>query len=143
MEFPAALGVSQLRKADWIFMRRQENVRYLNEGLKKFEEYFDLPIFDVNVSYLAYPMTIKEDSHIKRRWLRRRLDDRGIENRPLFGCIPTQQPAFSHLKPLYQETLPVANYIGRNAFYIGCHQYLEKDDLDYIISIFKEIFAEI
>jgi CDP-6-deoxy-D-xylo-4-hexulose-3-dehydrase len=139
MEFPAALGISQVKKADKIFKKRQENVRYLNKGLKGLEKFFYLPVFDKNVSYLAYPLTIKENSGIKRKWLRETLEKEGIENRPLFGCIPTQQPAYSYLKELYKDRLPVADFIGRNAFYIGCHQYLQKKDLDYIIKVFKKV----
>jgi len=140
-EFTATLGVSQVKKADWIFRKRQENVKYLNERLRKFEELFYLPIYDENVSYLAYPIIIKENSrNITRKWLRKNLENEGIENRPLFGCIPTQQPAYSYLKEIYKDRLPVADYIGRNAFYIGCHQYLEEKDLEYIFEVFEELF---
>lgn len=140
VEFTAALGVSQIKKADLIYKKRQENVRYLNQKLKKFENIFYLPFYDENVSYLAYPITIREDSNIKRKWIRERLEKEGVENRPLFGCIPTQQPAFSYLKEQYEGRLPIADYIGKNAFYIGCHQYLEKEDLDYIVTVFERIF---
>jgi len=142
MEFPAALAVSQVKKADWIFKKRQENVKYLSERLRKFEDLFYLPLYDENVSYLAYPIIIKEVSGIKRKWLRQRLEEEGIENRPLFGCIPTQQPVFSCLREIYEDKLPVADYIGKNAFYIGCHQYLEKEDLDYIIFVFEEVLSD-
>lgn len=141
MEFPAALAVSQIKKADWIFNKRQENVRYLNGRLKRFEAFFYLPFYDENVSYLAYPIIIKKKSGIKRKWLRQRLEEEGIENRPIFGCIPTQQPAFSYLRETYKDKLPVADYIGKNAFYIGCHQYLNKKDLDYIVEVFKRLFS--
>lgn len=143
MEFPAALGISQIKKADWIFRKRQENVQYLNERLKGFEALLYLPVYDENVSYLAYPIIIKEESGIKRKWLRQRIEEEGIENRPLFGCIPTQQPAFSYLRKTYKNKLPVADYIGKNAFYIGCHQYLRKKDLDYIVQIFEQILSRL
>lgn len=140
MEFPAALAVLQLKKANWIFKKRQENVRYLNKRLKELENWIYLPFYDENVSYLAYPVVLKKGSGFNRRWVRENLEKSGIENRPLFGCIPTQQPAFSYLKEKYINRLPVADYIGKNAFYIGCHQYLEKEDLDYIFDSFNKIF---
>ena len=43
------------------------------------------------------------------------------------------------MKNKYQDLLPVANYVGENAFYIGCHQYLEKENLDYIVEVFEAI----
>ncbi|MFH1903527.1 MAG: DegT/DnrJ/EryC1/StrS family aminotransferase [Candidatus Omnitrophota bacterium] len=142
-EFSAALGVSQLKKADWIFKKRQENVKYLNQKLDKFQDIFSLPVFDENVSYLAYPLIIKEGAEWKRSRLRMMLEEKGVENRPLFGSIPTQQPAFAHLRKFYRKTLPVADYIGRNAFYIGCHQYLNREDLDYVAAVFGEILNRI
>ena len=142
-EFSAALGISQVKKADWIFKERQKNVKYLCQGLEKFEDFFYLPIYDENVSYLAYPIIIKETSNIKRKWLRKRLEEEGIENRPLFGCIPTQQPAYSFLRNKYAGKLPNAEYIGENGFYIGCHQYLEQDDLDYIVYVFEKVLKKI
>lgn len=141
-EIPAALGVTQVKKSDWIFRKRQANVKYLNEKLKKFEELFYLPVYDENVSYLAYPIIIKEKSEFTRKWIRGRIEEEGIENRPLFGCIPTQQPAFSYLRETYKDRLPVADYIGRNAFYIGCHQYLEKEDLDHTEAVFEGMFKK-
>lgn len=141
MEFPAALGVSQVNKADEIFRKRQENVKYLNEKLKNLENLFYLPLYNENVSYLAYPIIIREESNIKRKWLRQGLVEAGIENRPLFGCIPNQQPAFSYLKEIYKDKLHIADFVGKNAFYIGCHQYLIKEDLDYIVRVFGSLFC--
>jgi CDP-6-deoxy-D-xylo-4-hexulose-3-dehydrase len=88
---------------------------------------------------LAYPIVIKNQNELSRKKLRIELEKNGIETRPLYACIPTQQPAFEYLKEDYKGKLPNAEYLGKNAFYIGCHQYLEQDDLDYMIKVFKEI----
>lgn len=139
MEFQAALGALQLKKAEWIIKKRQENVKYLNERMEKFSDVLQLPIFSENVSYLAYPIVIKKPNRISRKKLRYELEKMGVENRPLFGCIPTQQPAFRHLKEQYDGKLPNAEYLGANGFYIGIHQYLCQDDLDYIMSSFENL----
>jgi len=139
MDFQAALGLSQLRKADWIFQKRQENVKYLNEELEKFSSILQLPKYSTEVSYLTYPIIIKDPKMVTRKRLRRELEKRGVETRPLFGCIPTQQPAYDYLKEEYEGRLPNADYIGKNGFYIGCHQYLNHEDLDYIVEIFDTI----
>lgn len=139
MEFQAALGITQLKKADWITKKRRENVKYLNKGLEKFSDILQLPKYDKNISYLAYPIVIKDLGKISRKRLRYELEKKGVETRPLFGCIPTQQPAYSFLKKKYEGKLPNADYIGLNAFYVGCHQYLTQEDLDYVIEVFKEV----
>ena len=111
----------------------------MNEKFKKFSSILQLPVFEENISYLAYPIVIKDPKTLSRKELRYRLEKEGIENRPLFPCIPTQQPAYAYLRDLYRDKLPNADFISRNGFYIGCHQYLTKDELDYVVHVFEKV----
>ena len=139
MEFQAALALVQLKKADWIKEKRSKIVKHLNEELEQFSDLLQLPKYDKNVSYMAYPLVNKQPEKISRKKLRIHLEKLGIETRPLFGCIPTQQPAYSHLHDVYENKLPNAEFAGRNGFYIGCHQYLTNEDVEYIVKCFKKI----
>jgi len=139
----AAIGLVQLRKAEEIMRKRFENVRTLNEGLETFSDILQLPEVSPDINYLAYPIVLKKPDVISRYKLILGLEAHGVETRPLFSCIPTQQPAYHHLKEFYHGKLPNAEYIGNNGFYIGIHQYLDKTDLDYIINIFNNIFRKI
>ena len=143
MDIQAALALEQLNKIDWIIKKRQENVKILNEGLERFSDILQLPVYSKDISYLAYPIIIKKPNNISRRELREKLEKKGIETRPLFGCIPTQQPAYKFLAEEYAKELPNADYIGENGFYIGCHQYLKEKDLEYIIESFKNILSNV
>ncbi|NLT37086.1 MAG: DegT/DnrJ/EryC1/StrS family aminotransferase [Methanomassiliicoccus sp.] len=140
MEFQTALANVQLRQIDNIIRKRQENVRYLNDGLSALSGNIKLPFFSNKVSYLGYPVVI-EDSRFVRNRVLKQLEDRGVETRPLFGCIPMQQPSYSSFKHRYEGRLPNAEHLGAHAFYIGCHQYLTEDDLEMIIRTFREVFA--
>jgi CDP-6-deoxy-D-xylo-4-hexulose-3-dehydrase len=141
MEFQSAIALTQLAKIEQIIKKRRENVQALNNGLKEFSSILQLPIYDEQVSYLAYPIVINKPEVVLRKILRQELEKKGIETRVLFGCIPTQQPAYAHLKDLYKDKLTQAEYVGRNGFYIGCHQYIGQEEIDYIISCFKEIIG--
>ena len=138
MEFQAALGLVQLGKADWILKKRQSHVKYLNDHLDSYSDLLQLPLFDDRVSYLAYPIVIKRPDVISRRELRKKLEDSGVETRPLFGSIPTQQAAYGHLKAQYEGRLPNADYLGLQGFYVGCHQYLTQEDLEHMVHVFEE-----
>lgn len=131
-EFQAALAIPQIKKAESILQKRQYNVRYLNERLEGLSKKIQLPRYSDDVSYLAYPIVIR-DASINRGRLMAILEKNGVETRPLFGCIPTQQPSFRAYKPRYEGKLPNADGVGKNGFYIGCHQYLTTDDLDFIV----------
>lgn len=139
MDIQASIGITQLNKADWIIKTRYNNVKYYNEGLDDFSDLLQLPRLDKNVSYITYPLVVKEPQKLKVQKLREKLEEKGIETRPLFGSIPTQQPAYSHLKNQYKDKLPVSDYIGENGFYIGCHQYLNHEDLEYVVKTFKKV----
>jgi dTDP-4-amino-4,6-dideoxygalactose transaminase len=139
MEFQAALGLVQLQNAEEIIRKRQGNVRYLNEHLAEFNDLLQLPPYSDDVSYLAYTVVIKRPDVISRKELRRTLEANGVETRPLFGSIPTQQPAYAHLKGEYAGKLPVAERLGQQAFYVGCHQYLTPSNLEYMVSVFRKI----
>ena len=139
MEFQAAIALEQLKKVEQIIQKRNENVKHLNDLLQKHSGTLQLPKYSKDVSYLAYPIVIKNPAVISRKALREKLEKLGVETRPLFGCIPTQQPAFAHLKNAYKGKLPNAEYLGENAFYIGCHQYLSEEDLEYIAKCFSEV----
>lgn len=139
MEFQTALGLTQLKKANLIFKKRNSNVKYLNDRLSHLSDILQLPSYSEDISYLAYPILLNDPGEISCLRLRRELEKQGIETRPLFGCIPTQQPAYHYLKSQYKDKLPNAEYIGANGFYIGCHQYLEKNDLDFIVFVLNKI----
>ncbi|MBI5149126.1 DegT/DnrJ/EryC1/StrS family aminotransferase [Candidatus Pacearchaeota archaeon] len=136
MDIQAALALTQIQRAEDIKKKRLENVKFLNEALKELQDKIHLPLYSDEVSYLGYPIIMKNAK--ARKEIRRYLETEGIETRPLFGCIPTQQSAYSHLAKRYEGKLPNAEHVGSSGFYIGCHQYLEKQDLEYIAAKFKE-----
>jgi CDP-6-deoxy-D-xylo-4-hexulose-3-dehydrase len=142
-EFQTALALSQLKHADEIFKKRSENVKYLNKELNKYKNILNLPVYHKNVSYLAYPIVIKDQRVISRKYLRKHLETLGVETRPLFKCIPNQQPAYQSYHRLYKDNLPNADFVGSNGFYVACHQYLTKTDLNYISKVFGEILGKI
>ena len=137
-ELHAAIAIPQIGRADAIIRARQRNVRALNAKLEPFSEIFQLPVFSEEVSYLAYPLVVR-DSKWSREKIMASLERSGVETRPLFGCIPTQQPAYRSLKERYEGRLPRAEFVGAKGFYIGCHQYLETADLDCVEEAFRSL----
>jgi dTDP-4-amino-4,6-dideoxygalactose transaminase len=140
-EFCAALGLAQLKKAEENIRIRQRNVKMLSERLLRYDEDLQLPLFSSDISYLAYPLILKKGSTVKRKALRKFLERNGVECRPMFGCIPTQQPAYGYLKEKYAGNLINAEYVGEHGFYIGCHQYVSLEDIDYIAQVFDAFFG--
>ncbi len=135
-EISAALALNQIKNADEILNKRQENVKYLNDGLSGVEE-LQLPKYNSQVSYLAYPVILKEPSIIRYAFLNR-LTQAGVENRPFFSCVPLQQPAYEHLKERWSGRLPNSEWLGNRGFHVAVHQYLTKEELDKMIDAIKK-----
>jgi len=141
-EFNAVLGLMQLKKINEIIRNRQKNVKKITEALKRFKDIFILPRYSSDISYLAYPLIIRNNTVDPDR-LRSELSMNGVENRPIFGCIPTQQPSFEFLKKKYENKLPNAEFVGRNGFYIGCHQYLTDEDIEHVKDVFEKTLSSL
>lgn len=140
MEFQTAIGCEQIKKADWINQKRLENVSYLNDELKSVSNIFQLPAFSDQVSYLGYPLLVTNPNYSRNKIVLA-LEKMGVECRPIFNSIPTQQPAYSHLKKKFDGKLPNAELVGNNGFYVGCHQYLTTNDLEYLAAAIKKAVA--
>jgi dTDP-4-amino-4,6-dideoxygalactose transaminase len=50
------------------------------------------------------------------------------------------QPFYKKLFGSLEKSYPVAKYISTAGFYIGCHQGLTRDDLDYVAGVFQDYF---
>jgi dTDP-4-amino-4,6-dideoxygalactose transaminase len=132
-ELEAVLGLEQIERLNSILSKRRENFFYISKKLNKLKNYFQFLDEEENekISPLVFPILIKRKSHIRRKDLVKFLEESGIETRPAFSSLPTQQSAFKFLgykKGMFKN----AEYVGRNGFYIGVHQKFKKEDLDYI-----------
>lgn len=101
---------------------------------------------------MAFPIILKKSGYRNR--VVAELERRGVEARPLFGCIPTQQPAWAgmwnepRMKAVYEDRdngtgLPVAEHYGADGFYVGCHQYLTAEQVDRMAIVIRDVIGEI
>jgi dTDP-4-amino-4,6-dideoxygalactose transaminase len=137
-EMEAALGLEQLKNIQKIIQKRQFNANYLIEGLKEFSDLIQSPIIpkDRTHVFLGFPIVIK-DRRISRDKLIMFLEKNGIETRYMMPLL--NQPIYKEILGKNLEShYPVARYINNHGFYIGCFPELTKEDLDYVIYIFKK-----
>jgi CDP-6-deoxy-D-xylo-4-hexulose-3-dehydrase len=142
-EMEAALGIEQVEYMDEIVEKRRENLFYLNEVLSPYKNFLEL--FEEQphekISPLCYPVVLTEGAPFERFELTKFLEQRGVETRPMFGSIPTQQPSYFWMGYAPGD-FPAAEYVGSRGFYIGCHQNISRDDLDYVVENFAEFLGE-
>ena len=80
-----------------------------------------------------FPVVLNKNEPKDRlvRWL----NDRGVETRDLLPIIG--QPIYSYLSP---EQYPVSANLAYGGLYVGCHQGLSTEDVQYVIDMIWEFF---
>ena len=136
-ELEAAIGLGQLDHKDEIIAKRRSNANYLTNGLKDLREFLQLPRIpkDRDHNFMMYPIVLKQGN---KKDLMFFLEENLIETRDMMPLL--NQPVYRELFGNIEDKYPVAKRINNNGFYIGCHQYLKKHELDYMIKKFYGFF---
>lgn len=134
-ELEGALGLGQLERMEKIMDARRRNAEILINGLAPFEDRIQLPRHPENIehTYMMFPILPREGSGIIRGDIVRYLEAHNIETRPMLPLL--NQPVYQELFGNLEDKYPVAKYIARNGFYIGCHHGLQEEDLRYEIEV--------
>lgn len=140
-ELEGAIGLAQLEEKDEALEKRKKAAQILSEGLSPFEEFLQLPRAREGAEhvFMFYPILVK-NPQIERDELVFFLEENLIETRFLLPLL--NQPVYKKIFGNIEDDYPVAKYIAKNGFYIGCHPELTETDLDYIITIFKKFFKK-
>lgn len=138
-DMQAAVGLSQLTKADHFVARRKENHAMLLGLFKEFEEHFILPVATENSdpSWFGFMLTIRENSPINRNRFVEYLESNKIGTRLFFGGNLLRQPAYSTLNYRKIGDLENTDIVMNNSFWLGVWPGLEKKHYDYIIEVVR------
>lgn len=133
-EFEAAVGLAQLQDYEQMLALRRRNARHLSAGIKLLNEsygdWFQAPeTAEGNEhAWMMYPIVLKRGGEIDKYALTQHLNSAGIETRDMLPLLG--QPAF---KFLASYNFPVSARLVTHGFYVGIHQGLDPDDIQYII----------
>lgn len=124
-ELEAAIGLAQLDDLPCMIEKRRANGEYLRTALKQHELFTQMPEQNTTHSWMVFPMVLNE--HLSKWDMMRHLQARGIECREMLPL--TSQPCYGFDETAY----PVAAWVNRCGLYVGCHQDLTGEQLDYMI----------
>lgn len=137
-EFEGALGCAQLDTAKDMFAQRKENAAHLLKGLKPLASVLQLPWHPPGVghAFMMFPLVIKPGIGVRKQDLINELERHGIETRDMLPLV--NQPFYIKDHGVRESDYPVARWINNSGFYIGCHQAMNKPELDYIVKILTQ-----
>ena len=140
-EMEAALGLAQVERRDQILKARQQNAHTLLKQLKPLEEFLQLPTIPPGCehAFMMFPIVLRTGKAQKDAVVHF-LEENKIETRDMLPLI--NQPIYTKMFGDLEKSYPVAKHINANGFYIGCHQRLSKQDLDYIVERFFAYFKK-
>ena len=141
-DMEAGIGLSQIKEFWNIFNKRKENLYYLLNKFKDLKHlaYFNLEEEHETTSPHAFTITLKDPKYDFQSFYKY-LTSNSINCKRNFGSMPTQHKAFEFLGHKLGE-FPNAEYVGDNGLHFGIHQYLSKEDLDYIDLIIHKYFEK-
>jgi CDP-6-deoxy-D-xylo-4-hexulose-3-dehydrase len=144
-DMQAAVGLSQLNKADSFIEKRRANHNLLYKKLKPLEEYFVLPepTVNSNPSWFGFMLTIRDGIHINRNKLVEYLENNKIGTRLLFGGNLTKQPAYKNSNYRVLNSLDNTNKIMNDGFWLGVWPGLHESHYDYIQSSINNFIKKI
>ena len=139
-DIQAAIGLSQLKKADSFIAKRRANHKMLYEMLKPLEEYFILPeaTEHSNPSWFGFMLTIRDGNKINRNKILEYLEQNKIGTRLLFGGNLTKQPAYKNTNYRIFNNLDNTDKIMNDSFWLGVWPGLGEEHYGYIFDMIKK-----
>src|SRR3990167_1264003 len=135
-EMEAALGIDELDRAGEIIQRRKNNAEQLYVLLSEFDQFIISPEIIPDNAWMFFPIVCKDK--VDRDKFCEFLEKKGIQTRYIMPLI--NQPIFKGL--WNPQDYPVAQWLDKKGFLIGCHQFLTNKDLEYVANCFKEYFTK-
>ena len=141
-DLEASIGLPQIEDFWKTFNTRKANMYYLLNKLKDLKKfaYFNSEEENEVVCPHAFSVTLKDPKYNLKR-LYEFLENNSVKCKRNFGSMPTQHNAFEFLGYRLGD-FPEAEYIGVNGLHFGIHQFLTRDDLDFISDLLHYYFGQ-
>lgn len=142
-DMQAACALGQLAKLPLFIDSRKKNFEYLYKSLKDCEEFIQLPckLDKSDPSWFGFPLTVREDSPVKREDIINYLNQKKIGTRLLFAGNVTKQPYLKNLNYKISNNLDNTDKIMNNTFWIGLYPGLTNEMLDFSVYSIRQILG--
>lgn len=140
-DMQAALGITQLRRLDWVVKEKAEKAAYYDRRIKgMFGGELQTPYVAPYATHVYMFYSVRFKSKEIREETAAKLEEKGVETRVAFPPI--------HLQPLYKERfgysrgyLPVTEKVADTILCLPIYPHITQKMQDYVLSAMKEALA--
>ena len=139
-DMQAAIGVEQLKKLPSFIDARKANFKFLYDGLKKYENYFILPITEPmsDPSWFGFLLTVRESAGFTRNDVVKYLEENNVATRMLFAGNIIRHPSFKNADYRITGELLNTDCIMNDTFWIGVYPGLTREMMKYVLNVFED-----
>ncbi len=137
LEMEGALGKTQLSKLSSFVHQRRQNAQYLLGFQERFPS-MQLQREIGESSWFGFSLILKNNLSGKRKDLISRLNESGIQSRPIVAGNFARNPVMKHLRHAELPELPNADKAHFDGLFVGNHHYSMKSELDLLVTVLEE-----
>lgn len=138
IEMSGAIGIEQLKKLPAFIKNRQENGDLFVQ-LFKDHQYIQIQKQIGKSSWFGFSLVIKENAPFTRQDLVRKFEAGGIECRPIVtGNFLKNTEVLEYFDYEVSGSLGNAEYIDKNGLFVGNHQTLIKEKIEFLLSVIDQ-----
>lgn len=143
IELQCSMLLEQIKKLPNIHSKRVHNYNKLTNIFNSYEEYFILPKAQKNadVSWFAFPLTLRDTCPFKRSQLTNYLEDHLIQTRNYFGGNLLLQNAYKKQASSeggyieIKQKYPNATKVTTDTFFLGVSPVITDEQLNYVAEV--------
>ena len=136
LEIEGAAGLQQLKKLPDFLEKRRENAEYFVKLFADNKDFMIQKNLD-NSSWFGFSLVIRPESELKREDVVKKLLDNGIDCRQIVTGNFVKNEVIKYFDYEISGELKNAEYVDKNGFFVGNHQFDIKDKIDYLNQVLK------
>ena len=134
VEMSGAIGIEQLKKLPDFLQKRRENAVLFNSLFANHKDFYIQQDVD-NSSWFGFSFIIKPESSLKRTDVVKKLEENGIDCRPIVTGDFTKNEVLKFFDYEIFGEMKNAQYLDKNGFFVGNHQVPLTEEIKYLFKV--------
>lgn len=138
LELSGAIGKEQLKKLSSLITGRRENARKFKDAFEG-KQYVQIQTENGESSWFGFAMILKGSLAGRRTDVVSRLNELGIDSRPIVAGNFTKNPVMAHLDHVTLPLLPNSDEVHANGLFVGNHHYDVSAGISALARVLEEL----